>query len=427
MLSWEYPPKVIGGLARAVADLSQALATEGHEVDVVTSDFSECNPTEYVSGVRVYRVNQHYPNPLGFLDTVLFMNYHLIQKGIELLQTKRFDVIHAHDWLVAPSAKVLKHAFKKPLVATIHATEWGRNNGLHNDLQRHISDMEWWLTYEAYQVICCSRYMRDELRRVFQVPDDKIAVIPNGVKVNQFADVHENLNHWRNQWALPEESIVFYVGRHVHEKGLDLLLDAVPRVLAKRPQTKFIIAGTGPMHDELKKIAHRMGIGHKVLFAGFIDDLTRNSLYRLADVAVFPSRYEPFGIVALEAMAAQAPLVVSDIGGFAEIVSHNENGLTFYSGNAESLSHTILALLDDKQFARHLSRNAFNEVLEKYDWNRIALQTVEEYQRFVPGGTFTTSTLTHRAEEQVYNRYHVTSNFPDKGGEILESSNHGRR
>ena len=129
MLSWEYPPKVIGGLARAVADLSQALAAEGHEVDVVTSDFSECNPTEYVSGVRVYRVNQHYPNPLGFLDTVLFMNYHLIQKGIELLQTKRFDVIHAHDWLVAPSAKVLKHAFKKPLVATIHATEWGRKIG----------------------------------------------------------------------------------------------------------------------------------------------------------------------------------------------------------------------------------------------------------------------------------------------------------
>lgn len=427
MLSWEYPPKVIGGLARAVADLSEALAAEGHEVDVVTSDYPECNPTEYASGVRVYRVNQHYPKPLGFLDTVLFMNYHLIQKGIELLQTKRFDVIHAHDWLTAPSAKVLKHAFKKPLVATIHATEWGRNNGLHNDLQRHISDMEWWLTYEAFRVICCSECMRHELRRVFQVPDDKISVIPNGVQAHQFADVHDHLNQWRNEWALPEESIVFYVGRHVHEKGLDLLLEAIPKVLANRPQTKFVIAGTGPMHHELKGKAHHMGITHKVLFAGFIDDLTRNSLYRLADVAVFPSRYEPFGIVALEAMAAQAPLVVSDIGGFGEIVRHGENGLTFYAGNVDSLTHNILALLNDKEFARQLSKSAFTEVLEKYDWSRIAHQTVEEYKRFVPGEKLMVSPTADPTKEQVYNRYYVTSNFPDKGAEIHESSNHGRR
>jgi glycogen(starch) synthase len=418
MLSWEYPPKVIGGLARAVADLSQALVEEGHEVAVVTGDWPDCEPTEYVGGVRVYRVNQFFPKPMGFLDEVHFMNYHLTQKGIEILNNNHFDVIHAHDWLVAPSAKVLKHAYQTPLVATIHATEWGRNDGLHNDLQRHISDLEWWLTYEAYRVICCSEYMRGELRQIFQVPEDKLVVIPNGVRALDFSKTHDNLDSWRSSWALPEEQIVLYVGRHVYEKGIDLLLDAAPKVLQHNPQAKFIIAGTGPLRDELKGKAWYAGLGEKVVFPGFVDDITRNSLYQLASVAVFPSRYEPFGIVALEAMAGQAPVVVSDIGGFGETVQHGHNGLTFYAGNDNSLADNILHLLGDKAFARTLSKQAARDVSEKYDWNQIARQTVESYN------------IHHnpqRKADVVYDRYHVTSDFLEKGGRFLESSNHGRR
>lgn len=417
MLSWEYPPKVIGGLARAVADLSQALVEEGHEVAVVTGDWPDCEPTEYVGGVRVYRVNQFFPKPLGFLDEVHFMNYHLVQKGIELLSKSHYDVIHAHDWLVAPSAKVLKHAFQTRLVATIHATEWGRNNGLHNDLQRHISDLEWWLTYEAYRVICCSEYMREELRRIFQVPEDKLMVIPNGVRAQDFSEIHHNLDDWRNNWALPEEQIVLYVGRHVYEKGIDLLLDAAPKILQHNPRAKFIIAGTGPLRDELKSKAWYGGLGEKILFPGFVDDLARNSLYRLADVAVFPSRYEPFGIVALEAMAGQAPVVVSDIGGFAETVQHGHNGLTFYAGNSNSLADTILHLLGDRVYARNLSTQASKDVREKYDWNQIALQTVAGYDLHQK---------LQRESDVVFHRYHVTSDFPERG-HYLESSNHGRR
>lgn len=422
MVSWEYPPKVVGGLARAVSDLSEALVDMGHEVFVVTSDHPECAPVEYAAGVRVYRTNQHYPSPLGFLDSVLYMNYHLIQRAVQIIRTEPIDVIHAHDWLVAPAAKVLKHAFGLPLVATIHATEWGRCGGLHNDLQRHISDVEWWLTYEAYRVICCSEYMRDELRRVFHLPDDKISVIPNGVVAAKFRETHPDLNNFRKQWALPEEKIVFFIGRHVYEKGVDVLLGAVPKVLAHEPNTKFIIAGTGPMHDELKRLAYQMGIAHKVLFAGFVDDVTRNSLYQLADAAVFPSRYEPFGIVALEAMAAGAPVVVSDVGGFREIVRHGETGLTFYAGQSNSLADNILTLLQDKQHARMMRSLAYRELVQRYDWSKIALQTVEEYNR-VLGKTPSPMTDTRI----VYERYHLTSDFPDERAELYESSNHGRR
>lgn len=415
MLSWEYPPKVIGGLARAVADLSQAMAELGHDVAVITGDWPECEPTEYVQGVRVYRVNQFFPKPMDFLEEVHLMNFHLVQKGIELFTQGDFDVIHAHDWLVAPAAKVLKHAFDRPLVCTIHATEWGRNNGLHNDLQHHISDLEWWLTYESYRVICCSEYMREELRRVFQVPPDKLVVIPNGVRAEDFAQVHSDLDQWRRQWAAPEEELVLYVGRHVFEKGIDLLLAAAPKVLRHCPQAKFIIAGRGPYHDELKRQAWELGLGEKVVFPGFVDDLTRNSLYHLADAAVFPSRYEPFGLVALEAMAGGAPVIVSDVGGFAETVQHEVNGLTFFSGSPDSLADNIIRLLRDKALAKRLSARARLD-LARFDWKEIAAQTVQSYSTSLPIPD----------QKGYYHRYHSTSNGFQKGGARRESGYYGR-
>ena len=417
MLSWEYPPKVVGGLARAVADLSQAMAALGHEVSVVTSDAEQCEDSVYAAGVRVYRVNHFLPRALDFLEEVHLQNYHLIQKSIELLNQGGFDVVHAHDWLVAPSAKVLKHAFKMPLVCTIHATEWGRNNGLHNDVQRHISDLEWWLTYESYRVICCSEYMRSELRRIFQVPADKLTVIPNGVHAESFARVHPDLDQWRRDWASPEEEIVLYVGRHVFEKGVDILLAAAPKVLAYRPQAKFIIAGHGPCHDDLKRQAWELGLGEKVHFAGFVDDLTRNSLYHLADAAVFPSRYEPFGLVALEAMAGGAPVVVSDVGGFAETVQHEVNGLTFYAGNANSLADNIIRLLTDKLLARRLSERAAQDLTEKFDWKEIARSTVAGYRQITP----------RREAPVLYDRYQLTAEVRRKEGSFHESRNHGGR
>ncbi|MGB4141153.1 MAG: glycosyltransferase family 4 protein, partial [Limnochordia bacterium] len=171
VLSWEYPPKVIGGLARAVADLSEALAARGHEVCVVTGNYPQGRSSEIRAHVRIERVDAHHPQPLNFLDSVFYFNYQVIERALQLWnQGWHWDLVHAHDWLVGHAAKTLKHAFGLPMIATIHATEWGRNNGLHNDLQRHISDVEWWLTYEAYAVICCSFYMCGELQRIFQVP-----------------------------------------------------------------------------------------------------------------------------------------------------------------------------------------------------------------------------------------------------------------
>jgi glycogen(starch) synthase len=379
--SWEYPPRVVGGLARHVHDLSVSLAADGVDVDVITIDESGTSPAEeMMQGVHVIRVKPYNLVPRDFISGILQLNLSMMEKTLSLVrQGERYDIVHAHDWLVAYAARAAKHALKLPLVATIHATEYGRNRGLHTDEQRYISDVEWWLTYEAWKVICCSRYMHHELQRVFHLPDDKIEIIPNGVEPQQFKAGRVDPSVLK-LYAAPDENIVFFIGRLVQEKGVQILLEAVPQVLAAVPKTKFIIAGKGPVLDALRVQARQMGIEHHLYFTGYINDMTRNALYQAAKAAVFPSLYEPFGIVALEAMAAKAPVIVSDIGGLSEIVEHGVDGLKCYPGNAISLADQLVTLLQNEVFARQLAEKAYQKVESEFSWQEIATQTRNIYQ-----------------------------------------------
>jgi len=379
MLSWEYPPKSVGGLASHVYDLTCALAEEGVEVHLLTCGGAGIPSFEQVKGVKVHRVEPYRVSSPDFVTWVAQFNVSLLERAIPLLmEGNDFHILHAHDWLVAYAARALKHAGRLPLVVTIHATEYGRNYGLHNDIQRHISDVEWWLTYEAWRVICCSHYMEGEVKHVFQLPQDKINVIPNGVDASKFAS--RSTFARREEYAAPDEKIVFYVGRLVREKGVHVLVDAIPEVLSHYPRAKFIIAGRGPCADQLKQQAALLGVDRRVYFTGYIDDETRNSLYGWADVAVFPSLYEPFGIVALEAMAARTPVVVSDAGGFREVVRHGEDGLMAYASDSHSLAQNILAVLHNPDLANRLKENAYRRVLADFNWRIIARRTIDVYR-----------------------------------------------
>ncbi|MDD3654424.1 MAG: glycosyltransferase family 4 protein [Desulfotomaculaceae bacterium] len=379
MLSWEYPPKSVGGLAQHVYDLTNALVDSGIDVHLITSGGQGAPAYEKVNGVKVYRVDPYQVSSPDFVTWVAQFNVALLEKAMSLFEDLgEVHVLHAHDWLVAYAARALKHAWKKPLIVTIHATEYGRNHGLHNDTQRHISDVEWWLTYEAWRVICCSHYMEGELRHVFQIPKDKITIIPNGVDPTGFKVRETNVQ--RSNYAAPDEKIVFYVGRLVREKGVQVLLDAAPEILAHHPQTKFIIAGKGPFLENLKRQSMMLGIDNRVYFTGYISDAVRNNLYSWADVAVFPSLYEPFGIVALEAMAARTPVVVADTGGLGEIVNHGLDGLKAYTGDSHSLAQNILAIIKQPDFGHGLKENAYRRVLNEFSWKQIAWQTASVYQ-----------------------------------------------
>ncbi|MHB1413613.1 MAG: glycosyltransferase family 4 protein [Chloroflexota bacterium] len=388
MLSWEYPPHMVGGLGKHVVELLPALEREGIDVHVVTPG--------WVGGERRERVSErvvvHRSDTPGNVEQFDF--YVNTQRTNSLLTeaAKRviaeegpFDLIHAHDWLVGFSAIALKYSHNLPLVVTIHATEWGRGHGnLYSDMQRAIHTTEWTLAYEAWRVIATSGYMANEIMTIFTAPHDKIDVIPNGVDTTRLDELEgQDLGDLRARYALPFEKIIFSVGRMVLEKGFQVLVDAAPHVLRAIPEAKFVVAGTGPSLGYLKQRADENGLGPKFYFTGFVADEVRDGLLRLADVAAVPSLYEPFGIVALEAMAAKAPVVSTSVGGLGEVVQHNETGITVYPNDPGSLAWGILHTLQNPYWARLRAENAYRMVVEEYNWQVIAQKTAMVYERVV--------------------------------------------
>ena len=383
MLTWEYPPRVVGGISRVVHDLSKTLLKDGHEVTVVTYKDGDVPDFEDDKGVKVYRVGNYMINPNNFIDWIMQLNFNLVAKANEIIAKEgKFDVIHAHDWLVAYAAKTLKNSYNIPLVSTIHATEAGRNSGIHDETQRYINDTEWMLTYESSEVIVNSNYMKNELQRLFGLPYDKINVIPNGVNMTLFSGVERDYN-FRRKYAMDNEKIILFMGRLVYEKGIQHLIAAMPKILNGYHDTKLVIAGKGGMIDELKAQVNALGISHKVCFAGYMSGKDVQKMYKAADISVFPSTYEPFGIVALEAMLSENPVVVSDIGGLNEIVEHRVNGMKTYCGNSNSLADSILELLYDHKLCSEITKKAKSKVRNEYNWNKISQDTHFAYQKAI--------------------------------------------
>ena len=362
---------------------SKRLIKDGHEVTVITYKEGDLPEYENDKGVEVYRVENYMIHPNSFIDWTLQLNFNMVAKATELINKNgKFDVIHAHDWLVANAAKTIKASYNIPIVTTIHATEAGRNSGIHDETQRYINDTEWMLTYEASEVIVNSNYMKNELQRLFGLPYEKINVIPNGVNLNLFNGIERDYN-FRRQFAMDNEKIILFMGRLVYEKGIQHLIAAMPKILEGYHDTKLVIAGKGGMLDELKAQVDYLGISEKVCFAGYMKGKDVQKMYKAADISVFPSTYEPFGIVALEAMLSENPVVVSDIGGLNEIVQHRENGMKTYCGNPNSIADSILELLYDHKLCAEITKKAKNKVRNEYNWSKISQDTHFAYQKAI--------------------------------------------
>jgi glycogen(starch) synthase len=384
MLSWEYPPNIVGGLGRHVAELSPALAQQRVEVHLVTPTPMKENASSAVEdGVIVHRVFTPAINTKASIyDQAVETNKALQDYAAQLRE--EFDLIHVHDWLTSFAGIALQRAWRCPLIATIHATERGRSRGyIRNDLQHSIDEAERNLIEQANHVIVCSRYMLNEVQSFFHTPASRLDVVFNGVNIAELRNGYnrEELAAFRAKYAEPDEPIVFAVARLVYQKGLHRLVEATPRILAECPRTRIIIAGKGPEAENLRQQAQHLGVGDRVNFVGFISDKERDHFYRIAACAVFPSLYEPFGIVALEAMALGCPVVVSDVGGLSEIVKHGENGVTIYPDNVESVAWGVVNLLTHPRWAKRHADNAYRFVEELFNWPRIARLTRGVYRR----------------------------------------------
>jgi glycogen(starch) synthase len=382
ILSWEYPPLIEGGLARHVRKLSEALVELGMEVHVLTRGGEESPPEESPGGVAVHRIREPTrPTELGeFVAWVERMNSDMLAAGVELGDRFSFDLVHGHDWLVANACDHLAKRFDAPLVTTIHATEHGRHQGwVEKHPQSYIHGVERWITNRSDRVIACSFYMREQIADIFGVEEEKVSVIPNGIDPEdlQPQDPGE-LRRLRSEFATPSQKLVLLIGRLVYEKGFQLALEAMPRVIDQIPDTRFLVAGSGTHEAELHRQAEELGLMYHGTFLGWIGDDVLHSLYRIADLTVVPSIYEPFGLVALEAMASGCPCIVADTGGLREVVPNDEAGIRFRSRDPQALAEETVRVLGDEELGRRLVDEGLDHI-RRFDWGDVAERTAVVY------------------------------------------------
>ncbi len=389
MVSWEFPPHMVGGLARHVAEIAPELAAQGVDLHLLTPLVGDAPAVAQITQrFTVHRiVSPHLSGDASLVTKAQRVNADLQAAAMALhREVGGFDLIHNHDWLTAFSSVPLAHALGPPLLTTIHSLERGRMSGyLSTDQSVAIDRTEAWLAHEAQRTITVSRFMAQHVQDVLGVPASKINVIYNGVTLPNGWEAQPSLRDAqrrsiRQRYAPNDERLICFVGRLVHEKGAQTLLAALPQVRQQVPNVKLVIAGTGPMADQLREQAAASGITEEVVFAGYISDAERNELYAVADAAVFPSLYEPFGIVALEAMSFGCPVVVSATGGLAEIVEGHETGIVVEPNNPGSLAWGILHTLEHPKWAAARAANALRDLATTYSWQRIAAQTIGTYR-----------------------------------------------
>jgi glycogen synthase len=245
-------------------------------------------------------------------------------------------------------------------------------------------------------VITCSRYMRSHVARVFGVAPSRITVIPNGVDPRDLEPVEPDLDGLRARYADPDELLVLLVGRLVYEKGFHLALDALAPVIRDLGNVRFVVAGTGTAEGELKSQARRLGLGKHGSFLGWIGDDMLHSLYRVADMCIVPSIYEPFGLVALEAMASGCLCVVADTGGLREVVPGDGTvGLRFPSRDSAALQEILEQVLTDDESRAQLVAEAREHVLN-FGWAEVASSTHDLYLELAALPTATSQAATAR-------------------------------
>lgn len=378
MLSWDYPPQAIGGTAAHVAGLSGALQRAGHEVVVLTiADRRADIGAERGAPVRVLRAPIDLPwlPPAELVARTASANHAVVKLGAQLdaeFEGWAPDLVHGHDWRLGWAADVFAARYGAPFVLTMHGTERVRHGGhLPQGPPTDINAVEWWLAFQADRLIAPTRFMVDQLVTGFEISPEHVARVPNGIDPNL--------------WRLPpggdvaREPLVVSWGRVQYEKGFQVLARAMHHLRSRVPDVRCTIAGRGSYLPELQTQIDVEGVSDLIDLPGFLSDESLRRLAHRAGCVVIPSLYEPFGIVALEALAAHAPLIVARTGGLAELIEGTDAGLTFEPGNPDDLAQCIERVLSNPSLAADLSEQATGLVDRKYGWDAIAGATAHVY------------------------------------------------
>ena len=372
LVTWEFPPETVGGVGAHVDGLSKSLAKDGHDVCIFTLAAPGIVEDQILAGVRIIRADVDLPwlpenDAVGFVSS----GNHHITALLAQLDDWRPDVVHAHDWRSAWAGHTLATLCAVPLVTTFHSTARGRHGGNVPDGDpASIHSVESWIANVSQRVICCSRFMQREVIDGFELMPDHVQLIPNGVDVDVWAPIGDQ---YRSR-------LVLAWGRVQYEKGFQVLAQAIGRLRGRVPGIRCVIAGRGPYLPELQSQVDIEGVSDLVHLAGYVTDEELRSLLHEAGCVVIPSLYEPFGIVALESLAANAPTIVARTGGLAEIMEDTEASLMFDPGNAKELATRIERVLMNSHVSQNMQAQGAEILHSRFSWDAIARSTVSAYE-----------------------------------------------
>lgn len=360
LFSWEsLHSERIGGLSNATTYLAEELA-KTNEVHF----FTRGNRDFTYLGVHYHAVRPHGGNIIEYCHN---MSHELVARFREF-DSPSFDIIHFHDWHVTEALHLLQD---RNTVFTYHSTEYGRNGNQHGDWweAREISGKEWYAGLIAKQVTTVSHVLREEIKRIYNVPDWKIQVFPNGVIPEQF-DVLLDQGEVKKQIGIhPYAPTILFTGRMATQKGPDMLLDAVKDVQSDNWGVEVIMAGDGGMRPWLENIARERHL--PIRFPGFVSDSQYIRFLHAADLVVIPSRNEPFGIVLPEAWSAGKGVVACDVGGLRENIESYHDGIKV-SPSASDISRGICEALADPAKLHRYGRTGQAKAYREFNWSRIA-------------------------------------------------------
>ncbi len=402
---WEYPPRLVGGLGTYATDMTRKLKEMGNEISVFTLNTNNLPTSETLEGIEVHRPKivdathvlttfiseelKRWGTGLKFFNDIFVYNLLSASKFINQISLKnKFDLVVVHDWLSAIAGLIIKKSLDLPVVFHVHSTEeqrTGNGSSIIKELEKKMAE-------QADMIITVSYSMRDHLLSL-GYPKEKIDVVWNGCDPDLYnpEKVDQNiLNSLKERYEVKEgEKIILFIGRLTWIKGVENLVLAFPEVLKEFPNSKLIILGKGEEYNDLIELCERLKIKDKVkIRSEFVSVKERIAHYALADVCVFPSFAEPFGIVSLEAMSMEKPVVVGSTGisGFKEQVIHggeNECGVHVDGKNSQSIASGIKEVLKDPERARRMGKNGRKRVIEYFSIDKVAKTTLDLYKKLV--------------------------------------------
>ncbi|WP_321431193.1 glycosyltransferase family 4 protein [uncultured Methanolobus sp.] len=376
MFSWESLNSItVGGLAPHVTELSEALAQKGHDIHIFTRN-KDMLPYEIINGVHYHRV--YHALDGGIVQQMDSMCDSMHSAFTEATgKFGKFDLTHVHDWHPVNLVCRLKEESGIPFIMTYHSTEWGRNGNKHGNWWEamEISHREWRGGYESSKVIVTSTKLKEEIQYLYQIPDDKLSIIPNGIHGDKMK-IDIDPGKIKEEYGIhPYAPVVLFVGRMNYQKGPDLFVKAISSVLANRWDAKFVIIGEGEMRPECERLAHEMNVMDSCHFLGYVDESVKKKWMNTCNLICVPSRNEPFGIILLEAWDAGKNIVATDA---ISLIDNFRDGIIVYQ-NPDSIAWGINHVFNNYADGE-LGKEGQKLIGTRYNWDNIAETTVNVYK-----------------------------------------------